>query len=109
MKKLVLILALGLIISIGCQNFADDQSGINGNIEDFVKIKLYPKDKTESISFSRFLKGQDKKTVYYWLGYTFSMKSNNQKKLLNYHFQTDSLLNIINYKDISSELKINSN
>jgi hypothetical protein len=103
MKKVVL--AIGLIILVGCQNFVDDQSGINRKIEDFVRVKLYPKDTTESIDFSRFLRGQDKQPVYYWLDYKFSIKSNGQKKLLKYHFETDSLLNIIMYKDISSELK----
>lgn len=102
MKKLVL--TIGFMIFIGCQNFADDQSGINGKIEDFVKDKLYPKNTIQSIDFSKFVKEQDKKPVYYWLNYTFSINSNNQRKLLKYHFETDSLLNITTYRDISSEL-----
>jgi hypothetical protein len=103
MKKVVLVIALMTLM--GCQGFVDDQGGINGKIEDFVKEKLYPKNTVESVDFSRFLKGTDKKTNYYWLDYTFFVKMNGQKKLLKYHFETDSLLNIITYKNTSSTLK----
>ena len=102
MRKVALVITF--LTLIGCQNLVDDQSGINGKIEDFVRDNLYPHDTIQSVDFSRFLRGEDKKPTYYWLDYTFRIRSNGQQKLLEYHFETDSLLNIKRYKDISAEL-----
>ena len=104
MKKIFFVL---VSILVGCQGVTDDQSGINSKVEDFVKNKLYSNSSVQSIDFSRFLKGTDKKPVYYWLDYTFSIKTNGQKKALKYHFETDSLLHIIRYENISTSLSKN--
>ena len=106
MKKLTL--SICILVLTGCQNFVDDQSGINGKIEKFVKNKLYPSDTIISYDFSRFLKGTNKKPVYYWLDYSFARKRQGKKEFLKYHFETDSLLNITYCKNITSPLR-NSN
>ncbi|WP_419701957.1 hypothetical protein [Mucilaginibacter sp. NFX135] len=105
MKSKNVLFFLVLFVLVACQNMVDDQSGINSKIEDFVKNKLYPNDSLQSIGFSRFVRGTDNKLVYYWLDYTFSIKINGQRKALKYHFETDSLLHITKYKNISTPLQ----
>jgi hypothetical protein len=104
MKSNNLLIFLACLALIGCQGAVDDQSGINSKIENFVKSKLYPHDSLQSISFSRFSRGTDNRPAYYWLDYTFSAKNSGQKKILKYHFETDSLLDITSYKNISTSL-----
>ena len=104
MRPPILLVLLAFFTLLGCQDVVDDQSGINGKIENFVKNKLYPNDSLQSIDFSRFIKGTDNKQTYYWLDYTFSIKNDGQRKTLKYHFETDSLLHITEYKDISTSL-----
>lgn len=100
-KNILIFLVFALV---GCQGIVDDQSGINSKIEDFVKNKLYPNDSLQSIDFSRFIKGTRNKHLYYWLDYTFSIKNIGRRKVLKYHFETDSLLNITQYKKLSTSI-----